>query len=122
MKTATLALVLATAINPLLTAQAADRATLADAVAQHTGLPADDAARSVDALLAAITAALGNGEQVSLADFGTFSVRERPARTGRDPRTGDPVHHPAQRTVRFRPADALKQAVTVQPEAPDATR
>ncbi len=55
--------------------------------------------------------ALASGEKVSIADFGTFDVNERKARTGRNPQTGAPVEIPAKRVVKFKPAKALAETV-----------
>ena len=65
----------------------------------------------MDAVIEAITETLQEGEQVSLIGFGTFLVRERAARTGRDPRTGATINIPAAKVPAFRPGKALKDAV-----------
>ena len=68
-------------------------------------------ARPVKAVLAALAGALGQGERVRLAGFGTFDTKDRPARSGRNPRTGAPVAVPASRAVRFRAGKTLRDAV-----------
>jgi DNA-binding protein HU-beta len=67
----------------------------------------DGWAGAADALFAAIGAALKQGERVELRGFGTFSVIETKARTGRNPRTGKPIRIPPGRRVRFKPAKLL---------------
>ena len=87
------------------------RKELVRAVADRTGMNPADADRTVKAMLAALAEALGRGDAVQLPGFGTFETRDRPARTGRDPRTGRPVDVPAKRAVRFRAGVALRRAV-----------
>ena len=84
---------------------------LVDAVADSAHLSKADAARAVDAVFDAITDALGKGEQVSLVGFGTFLVRERAARTGRNPQTGETIAIAAARVPSFKAGKALKDAV-----------
>ncbi len=69
-----------------------NKSDLVDAVASSADLTKASAARAVDATLDAIGGALGNGDSVSLVGFGTFSVRHRAARDGRNPQTGAPMH------------------------------
>ena len=70
-----------------------------------------DADRAVETIIDSITSTLKNGEDVSIAGLGIFSAKVRPAREGRNPRTGEPVHIPAMRVPKFRAAKALKEAV-----------
>ena len=70
-----------------------------------------DAEKAVNAALAAITEELKNGGKVSLVGFGTFEVRERPERQGRNPRTGETLTIPACKMVKFRPGKMLKDAL-----------
>ena len=65
----------------------------------------------IDGVFAAIRDAAVGGEEVALAGFGKFKVQDKPARTGRNPRTGEPVDIAATRKVVFQPAKALKDAV-----------
>lgn len=67
--------------------------------------------RAVDAMIDAIVNSLKNGEEVSIAGLGIFSVKQRAARTARNPRTGETIQVPATRVPKFRPAKALKDAV-----------
>jgi len=69
------------------------------------------ATRALDGMVDAITDALKNGEQVSLVGFGTFSIRERAARTGRNPQTGQTISIKASKVPGFKAGKALKDAV-----------
>ncbi|HEY5603973.1 MAG TPA: HU family DNA-binding protein [Gammaproteobacteria bacterium] len=84
---------------------------LIDAVAESAELSKAAAGRAVDGMLSAISNALSKGEQVSLVGFGTFLVRERAARTGRNPRTGEPIAIAAAKNPSFKAGKALKDAV-----------
>ena len=70
-----------------------------------------DAERVVEALIDSITKTLKSGDEVSIAGLGIFSAKMRPARTGRNPRTGETIQVPAMRVPKFRAAKALKDAV-----------
>ena len=84
---------------------------LIEVVAEQADLSKAAATRAFDAVVNAVTDALKNGEQVSLVGFGTFSVRERAARTGRDPRTGKSIQIKASKVPGFKSGKALKDAV-----------
>ena len=84
---------------------------LIDAVADSTDLSKADAGRAVDAVVASITDALRGGDKVSLTGFGTFEVRERAARTGRNPQTGETIKVPASKAPAFKAGKGLKDAV-----------
>ncbi len=88
-----------------------NKAELIDAVAENADISKAAAARAVDTVLESITATLKNGEQVALIGFGTFSVKDRAARTGRNPRTGEPLEIPAAKVPSFKAGKALKDAV-----------
>lgn len=66
---------------------------------------------SLNALIDIVTESLGRGDKVTLTGFGTFMVRHRAARMGRNPQTGEPLHIAAQDTPAFRAGSALKGAV-----------
>ena len=68
-----------------------NKAELVDAVANAANLSKADAGRAVDAVVNSVTAALKKGEQVSVVGFGTFGVKHRAARSGRNPRTGETI-------------------------------
>ncbi|WP_446831536.1 HU family DNA-binding protein [Candidatus Foliamicus sp.] len=84
---------------------------LTDAVASAAGLGKADAVRAVDAVLGAISGALAQGDTVSLVGFGTFSVKHRAARQGRNPRTGESIQIAATSVPGFKAGRALKDAV-----------
>jgi DNA-binding protein HU-beta len=84
---------------------------LIDAVAERTGLAKSDSARAVEAVLGSVTEALQKGDAVALSGFGTFVVKARAARTGRNPRTGEALEIPASRAPAFKAGKALKDAV-----------
>ena len=72
-------------------------------VAEEAGMTRADAGSAVDAMLSGIADSLGRGEAVSLPGFGTFATRDRPARTGRNPRTGESVGIAASTVPAFKP-------------------
>jgi DNA-binding protein HU-beta len=80
-------------------------------VAEVTEMTKKDSAKVVDAVLDAIAEALKNGEKVQLLGFGTFMVRERAARKGRNPQTGEEIDIPATKVPAFKPSKQLKEAV-----------
>lgn len=84
---------------------------LIDAVAAKVGLTKADAGRAVDALLGAVESALAKGEKVTITGFGTFEVRQRAARMGRNPQTGAPLHIAASKSPAFKSGKGLKDAV-----------
>ena len=84
---------------------------LAYIVAYETGVSRATAEAGVDSLFRTISAALQDGAKVRISGFGTFEVRERRARVGRNPRTGETVPIPATKAPTFKAAQALKQAV-----------
>jgi DNA-binding protein HU-beta len=88
-----------------------NKGDLIDNVADEAGLSKADAGRAVDALIGAITGALSGGGQVSLVGFGTFSVKQRAARAGRNPRTGETIQIRASKVPGFKAGKALKEAV-----------
>jgi DNA-binding protein HU-beta len=84
---------------------------LVQAVADEANLSKADAARAVDAVLASVGKALSQGDTVALIGFGTFQVKERAARTGRNPRTGEEIAIAAAKNPVFKAGKALKDAV-----------
>ena len=70
-----------------------------------------EAGRAVDAVISSITKALKKGDSVTLVGFGTFQVRKRAARTGRNPKTGDTIKIKASKNPAFKAGKALKDAV-----------
>lgn len=80
-------------------------------VAEASGQSKADAAKAVEATFDAITSALSGGGEVRLVGFGTFSVAQRRASTGRNPRTGEAIQIPASKQPKFKAGKALKDAV-----------
>ena len=80
-------------------------------VAARTGLSRTEAGGAVDAVFEAVAEALGRREEVRIAGFGQFATRSRPARTARNPRTGEPVAVGASTAPTFKPARALRETV-----------
>ena len=87
------------------------KSELIDAVSSSADLSKNSAAKAVDAVVGAITSALKSGNQVTIVGFGTFLVRERSARTGRNPRTGETIQISASRAPAFKAGKALKDAL-----------
>ena len=88
-----------------------NKAELIEAVAEAADLSKADATRAVDAVTQTITDTLKKDEQVSIVGFGTFSLRKRAARSGRNPRTGETISIKASNVPGFKPGKALKDAV-----------
>jgi len=88
-----------------------NKSEFVESVADHAELTKADAGRAVDAMIAAITKALKKGDTVTLVGFGTFSVRKRGARTGRNPRTGEAIKIKASKNPAFKAGKALKDSV-----------
>ncbi|MGL4860136.1 MAG: HU family DNA-binding protein [Enterobacteriaceae bacterium] len=88
-----------------------NKAQLIDKIAADADLSKAGAGRALDAVIEAISEALQQGDQVTLVGFGTFSVRERAERSGRNPQTGKAITIPAARVPAFRPGKTLKDAV-----------
>ena len=86
-----------------------NKAEFIEAVAGASDLSRADAGRAVDAVISTITKALQKGETITLVGFGTFDVRKRAARTGRNPRTGDPVDVPSKRVPYFKPGKEMRE-------------
>ncbi|MFK5586008.1 HU family DNA-binding protein [Lactobacillus delbrueckii] len=89
----------------------ANKAELVSEVAAKTKLTKKDVSEAVDAVFEAIQEDLAKGEKVQLIGFGTFEVRDRAARKGRNPQTGDEIEIPASKVPAFKPGKALKDAV-----------
>ena len=88
-----------------------NKAELIEAVATAADLSKSDAARAVDAVVDTITETLRKGDSVTLVGFGTFEVRERAARTGRNPQTGEAIQIKASKAPAFKAGKAFKDAV-----------
>ena len=88
-----------------------NKADLIDAVAEDSDLTKTSAARALDSAIENITNALKEGNSVTLVGFGTFTVRQREARMGRNPRTGEAIQIKASRVPGFKAGKALKDAL-----------
>ncbi len=88
-----------------------NKSELIDAIADAADISKSSAGRALDATVAAITGSLKKGDPVSLVGFGTFAVKHRPARKGRNPRTGDEISIAAATVPGFKAGKALKDAV-----------
>jgi DNA-binding protein HU-beta len=88
-----------------------NKSELIDAIADSADLSKSSAARALDAVLGSVQGALANGDQVSLVGFGTFSVKHRAARSGRNPQTGAEIQIKASNVPSFKAGKALKDSV-----------
>ncbi|MEE9358610.1 HU family DNA-binding protein [Candidatus Vondammii sp. HM_W22] len=88
-----------------------NKTELVDAMADSADLSKAAAGRALDGMISAVTAALQNGDQVTIVGFGSFSVRQRAARTGRNPQTGAAIQIKASNNPAFKAGKALKDAV-----------
>jgi len=88
-----------------------NKGELIDSVAASAGMSRADATKAVDAVLDSVTRTLANGGSVSLVGFGTFGVKSRAARMGRNPRTGEAIQIKASNVPGFKAGKALKDAV-----------
>ena len=88
-----------------------NKSELIEAVAESADIPKAVAARALDAMVESVTDSLKKGESVSLVGFGTFTLKERAARTGRNPQTGQPIEISAAKVPSFKAGKALKDAV-----------
>jgi integration host factor subunit beta len=87
------------------------KAELVEDVAKAAELTKKDAERLVEIVFESIIETLNHGEKIELRGFGSFRVRERGARRGRNPKTGDPVNIPAKRVPYFKPGKELKELI-----------
>lgn len=79
-----------------------NKAQLVDAIAGKAGLTKADAKRALDAFTEVVAKSLKKGDKIALVGFGTFSVSQRSARTGRNPRTGEPIKIKAKKVAKFK--------------------
>ena len=85
-----------------------NKTELIAAMAENSGLTKKDCEAALAAFTCAVETAMKGGDKVQLVGFGTFETKARPARVGRNPRTGAPVRIPARRAVRFRPSRTIE--------------
>jgi len=88
-----------------------NKSELIEAIAASADIPKASAARALDAMVDSVTDSLKKGDSVSLVGFGTFHVKERAARTGRNPQTGQPIEIKAAKVPGFKAGKALKDSV-----------
>ncbi|MEJ2763294.1 nucleoid-associated protein HU-beta [Photobacterium sp. MCCC 1A19761] len=88
-----------------------NKTQLVDKIAENADISKASAGRALDAFIDAVADSLKAGEQVALVGFGTFSVRERAARTGRNPQTGEEIQISAAKVPGFKAGKALKDSV-----------
>ncbi|MBE0463998.1 MAG: HU family DNA-binding protein [Halomonas sp.] len=88
-----------------------NKSELIEAIAASADIPKAAATRALDAMVESVTESLKKGEGVSLVGFGTFAIKERAARTGRNPQTGQPIEIKAAKVPSFKAGKALKDAV-----------
>ena len=98
-----------------MTRKTVTRADLSDAVYQKTGLSRTESATLVELVLQQITDCLERGETVKLSSFGSFTVRKKRHRAGRNPKTGEAVPISARRVLRFKASEILKQRINSAP-------
>ncbi|WP_447528952.1 MULTISPECIES: HU family DNA-binding protein [unclassified Vreelandella] len=88
-----------------------NKSELIEAIAASADIPKAAATRALDAMVESVTDSLKKGDSVSLVGFGTFAIKERAARTGRNPQTGQPIQISAAKVPNFKAGKALKDAV-----------
>ena len=94
-----------------MTSKTLTRMDLSEAVFREVGLSRNESAQLVEAVLDEMSDALVRGEQVKISSFGTFSVRDKSARIGRNPKTGEEVPINPRRVLTFRPSHLMKDRV-----------
>src|SRR5882724_2942338 len=97
------------------------KAELVEDVARAAELTKKDAERLVEIVFESIIETLNRGEKIELRGFGSFRVRERGSRRGRNPKTGDPVNIPAKRVPYFKPGKELKELINEDASAQTAS-
>jgi len=88
-----------------------NKTQLVEAMAKEAGITKTEAKKVLNAFIKTTTHALGKGEKLTLVGFGTFMVADKPARAGRNPRTGHPINIDAKTSVKFKPGMDLLHAV-----------
>jgi len=89
------------------------KADIISRMAEGAGITKAQADKAMDAFLASVKDGLKDGGKITFIGFGTFSVAERKARAGRNPKTGEEIEIPESKTVKFKPAKVLKEEVNV---------
>ncbi len=99
-----------------------NKSELIDAVAEHAGLSKADTTKAINSFVETLTDAMTRGDDVVLVGFGTFSVKDRAARTGRNPKTGEALQIAASKVPSFKPGKGLKDAVNPKAAADKAKK
>ena len=94
------------------------KADLVDTISGKVGVPKAQVQQMVDDVFELIAEGLARGEKIDLRGFGTFSVRDSAARTGRNPQTGEPIPIPARRNPAFKAGKELKERVNAAKQQP----
>lgn len=97
--------------DPAVSDKTLTRMDLSEAIFREVGLSRNDSSQLVESVLQHMSDALVAGEQVKISSFGTFSVREKSARVGRNPKTGEEVPINPRRVLTFRPSHLMKERV-----------
>lgn len=97
------------------------RAQLVEQVVRSTNLPLNESTAIVETIFESIVEALQRGDSIQIRGFGSFATRQRPARTGRNPKTGTEVKVPAKRIPFFKPSKELKTHINGGAKAAQAT-
>ena len=84
-----------------------NKAQLIDAIASGTNMTKTDSSKALGSIIGAVTNSLEKGERISFPGFGTFSISERKARIGRNPRTGEAINISARKVVKFKASSNL---------------
>lgn len=87
------------------------KAVVAQEVADKTGMSRNEAVAAVEVFLDSVKDALKQGRKVSLVGFGTFYIKEKKSRNGRNPRTGEKIHIPSKRVPTFKPGKSFREKV-----------
>jgi integration host factor subunit alpha len=98
--------------DPTVSDKTLTRMDLSEAIFREVGLSRNDSSQLVESVLQHMSDALVSGEQVKISSFGTFSVREKSARVGRNPKTGEEVPINPRRVLTFRPSHLMKERVS----------
>jgi integration host factor subunit alpha len=98
--------------DPIVSDKTLTRMDLSEAIFREVGLSRNDSSQLVESVLQHMSDALVAGEQVKISSFGTFSVREKSARVGRNPKTGEEVPINPRRVLTFRPSHLMKERVS----------
>lgn len=88
-----------------------NKTELIDAISKSAGISKEQAKKALEAFLQSVETTLKNGGKVSLVGFGSWLISDKPAREGRNPRTGETVHIAAKKVVKFKPGSELSNAV-----------